>query len=58
LDFHGHYSFIGLSRVRETAIFSGIPIVEEAVETGPELDFSYLLPGFAVAELPPTLCSG
>jgi hypothetical protein len=53
LDFHGHYSFIGLSRARETAIFSGIAIVE----AGPELDFSYLLPEFAVAELPPTLCS-
>jgi uncharacterized protein (TIGR03032 family) len=103
LDFHGHFAFIGLSQVRETAISSGIPIVDEGVErlcgvwimdlrsgrvvaflqfkgavqevlsvvvlpgmesarlineAGPELDFSYLLPEFAVAELPPTLCSG
>jgi hypothetical protein len=32
LDFHGHFAFIGLSQVRETAIFSGIPIVEETTE--------------------------
>jgi uncharacterized protein (TIGR03032 family) len=101
LDFHGHFAFIGLSQVRETAIFSGIPIVEETTErvcgvwimdlrtgsvvaflqfrgsvqevlsvvvlpgvqspwlineAGPELDFSYLLPEFAVAELPAKLC--
>ena len=28
LDFVGHFAFIGLSQVRETAIFSGIPITE------------------------------
>lgn len=28
LDFHGRYAFVGLSQVRETAIFSGIPISE------------------------------
>jgi uncharacterized protein (TIGR03032 family) len=102
LDFHGCYAFVGLSQVRETAIFSGIPIVEEATERvcgvwiidlrngrvvafvqfkgpvqeilsvavlpgiespwlinepGPALDFSYLLPDFAVAELAPTIHS-
>lgn len=28
LDFYGRYAFVGLSQVRETAIFSGIPISE------------------------------
>jgi uncharacterized protein (TIGR03032 family) len=32
LDFHGPYAFIGLSQVRETATFSGIPLVEEMPE--------------------------
>lgn len=32
LDFWGHLAFIGLSQVRETAIFSGIPLVEELPE--------------------------
>ena len=29
LDFYGNFAFIGLSQVRETAVFSGIPIAEE-----------------------------
>ncbi|MFM9962606.1 MAG: TIGR03032 family protein [Planctomycetaceae bacterium] len=28
VDFHGRYAFIGLSQVRESAVFSGIPIAE------------------------------
>lgn len=32
LDFHGDYAFIGLSQVRETAVFSGIPITEQSIE--------------------------
>jgi uncharacterized protein (TIGR03032 family) len=32
LDFCGPYAFIGLSQVRETAIFSGIPITERLKE--------------------------
>ena len=28
IDFHGRYAFIGLSQVRESAVFSGIPISE------------------------------
>jgi uncharacterized protein (TIGR03032 family) len=28
LDFHGRFAFIGLSQVRETAVFSAIPITE------------------------------
>jgi len=28
LDFAGNYAFVGLSQVRETAVFSGIPITE------------------------------
>ncbi|WP_370305190.1 TIGR03032 family protein [Sinimarinibacterium flocculans] len=28
LDFHGHLAFVGLSQVREAAVFSGIPITE------------------------------
>ena len=32
LDFHGPYAFIGLSQVRETATFSGIPLVDEMPE--------------------------
>lgn len=32
LDFHGHYAFVGLSQIRETATFSGLPITEKAAE--------------------------
>ncbi len=32
MDFHGHLAFIGLSQVRESATFSGIPLVEELKE--------------------------
>jgi len=32
LDFYQHLAFIGLSQVRESAIFSGIPLVEEIPE--------------------------
>jgi uncharacterized protein (TIGR03032 family) len=32
LDFYGRYAFIGLSQVRETAVFSGIPITERLTE--------------------------
>ncbi len=32
IDFHGHFAFVGLSQVRESAIFSGIPLVEEVKE--------------------------
>ncbi|MHC5544490.1 DUF4915 domain-containing protein, partial [Singulisphaera rosea] len=32
LDFLGHYAFIGLSQVRETAVFSGLPITERPAE--------------------------
>jgi uncharacterized protein (TIGR03032 family) len=32
LDFYGPYAFVGLSQVRETAIFSGIPITERPME--------------------------
>jgi uncharacterized protein (TIGR03032 family) len=32
LDFYGHLAFIGLSQVRETAVFSGIPITENQPE--------------------------
>jgi uncharacterized protein (TIGR03032 family) len=32
LDFHGNLAFVGLSQVRETAVFSGIPIAERPVE--------------------------
>lgn len=32
LDFYGHLAFIGLSQVRETAVFSGIPITEQNIE--------------------------
>jgi len=32
LDFWGEFAFIGLSQVRETAVFSGIPITEKAQE--------------------------
>jgi uncharacterized protein (TIGR03032 family) len=31
LDFHGPFAFVGLSQVRESAIFSGIPIAEQAL---------------------------
>jgi uncharacterized protein (TIGR03032 family) len=32
LDFYGSLAFIGLSQVRETAVFSGIPITEQPIE--------------------------
>jgi len=32
LDFAGPYAFVGLSKVRESAVFSGIPIAEKADE--------------------------
>ena len=32
LDFYGPLAFIGLSQVRETAVFSGIPLVEQIKE--------------------------
>lgn len=32
LDFHGHYAFVGLSKIRETATFSGLPITERTAE--------------------------
>jgi uncharacterized protein (TIGR03032 family) len=32
MDFYGPYAFIGLSQVRETATFSGIPLVEKLQE--------------------------
>ncbi len=32
LSFHGDYAFIGLSQVRESAVFSGLPITEQAAE--------------------------
>jgi uncharacterized protein (TIGR03032 family) len=31
LDFHGNLAFVGLSQVRESAVFSGIPIAERPV---------------------------
>jgi uncharacterized protein (TIGR03032 family) len=32
LDFYGHLAFIGLSQVRESAVFSGIPLTERLTE--------------------------
>lgn len=32
LDFHGRFAFVGLSQVRESAVFSGIKIAERKVE--------------------------
>ena len=32
LDFHGNLAFIGLSQVRESAVFSGIPLTERLTE--------------------------
>jgi uncharacterized protein (TIGR03032 family) len=33
LEFLGQYAFVGLSQVRETAVFSGIPITERLAES-------------------------
>ena len=33
LDFAGNFAFVGLSQVRESAVFSGIPITERLAET-------------------------
>jgi|SRR5271157_99708 len=33
LDFAGHLAFVGLSQVRETAVFSGIPITQRLAES-------------------------
>lgn len=32
LDFYGRFAFIGLSQVRESAVFSGIAIAERSIE--------------------------
>jgi uncharacterized protein (TIGR03032 family) len=32
-DFYGPFAFVGLSQVRETAVFSGIPLVEQLSES-------------------------
>src|SRR5262249_32537826 len=32
IDFAGHLAFVGLSQVRETAVFSGLPLTERAEE--------------------------
>jgi uncharacterized protein (TIGR03032 family) len=32
LDFHGQYAFVGLSQVRETAVFAGLPLTERSAE--------------------------
>lgn len=32
LDFVGHYAFVGLSQVRETAVFAGLPLTAQAGE--------------------------
>jgi uncharacterized protein (TIGR03032 family) len=32
LDFSGPYAFVGLSQVRETAVFAGLPLTERAEE--------------------------
>jgi uncharacterized protein (TIGR03032 family) len=32
LDFHGNLAFVGLSQVRETAIFSGLPLTDRLAE--------------------------
>lgn len=32
LAFHEHYAFVGLSRIRETAVFGGVPIAEHRHE--------------------------
>jgi uncharacterized protein (TIGR03032 family) len=36
MDCHGHFAFVGLSRIRETSVFGGIPIAEhrEALKCG------------------------
>jgi uncharacterized protein (TIGR03032 family) len=32
LDFHGPYAFVGLSQVRESAVFAGLPLTERSEE--------------------------
>ena len=32
LDFYGNFAFVGLSQVRETAVFSGLPLTERLEE--------------------------
>lgn len=68
LDFVGPYAFIGLSQVRESAVFSGIPLTERAqerncgvwivnIETGRQVGFvrfeGQVQEIFAVKALPP-----
>jgi uncharacterized protein (TIGR03032 family) len=70
LDFAGPVAFVGLSQVRETAIFSGLPLTERPaerfcgvyavdLETGRVLAFLHFTAGvrevFAVQVLPGTL---
>lgn len=51
LDFYGPFAFIGLSQVRETASFSGIPITEMDVERTSGLYIVNVETGEAVAWL-------
>ena len=67
LSFCGPLAFIGLSQVRETAVFGGIPIAEKALEeracgvwvvninTGEIVGSSYELPDFALVDVPDEL---
>jgi uncharacterized protein (TIGR03032 family) len=32
LSFHGRYAFVGLSKIRETAVFGGLPIAARPAE--------------------------
>lgn len=32
VDFHGHLAFVGLSQVRETAVFAGLPLTDRLEE--------------------------
>lgn len=55
LDFYGPLAFIGLSQVRETATFSGLPNTRfpDILEWDDErLNHSYVVPDAALAETP------
>ena len=51
LDFHGQFAFVGLSKIRETSVFGGVPIAERRDELRAGVAVIDLISGRAVAAL-------
>ncbi len=51
LDFHGQFAFVGLSKIRETSVFGGVPIAQRRDELRAGVGVVDLVSGKAVAAL-------